>query len=215
MIGISRIRTLGSRLGSTAAGKSLFTLVALGAVASVGIAGTQSTLTDQITMAQISVTNGSLDMVANGDTDDTATGWSGSLALALTGLLPGSENSGTVEIENVGDTPYTLTASTAGADTNSCFSYYFRETSVTGGAGAGAWPVDFTGMGTGTGNDNTPVTAAFATAVTNRQLPDAGADVEWEAGDKKVYTLTVRAKSNCSVNAANGTLNFTFDAVQV
>jgi hypothetical protein len=194
------------------AGKSLLSLVAIGAVAGSGSLATGATLTDQVTMAQISATGGTLDMVANSDTDDSATVWSGSLAVALTGLKPGDENSGTVEIDNTGDLPYTVTATTSGVDASSCFSYYFRETSVTGGTGAASHPVNFTGMGSATGADGT--TATFATAVTNRQLPDNGVDNVWEADDKKVYTLTVRMKQACTTNAASGTLDFTFDATQ-
>jgi hypothetical protein len=200
-------------LHESVAGRGLLSLIAVGAVAGVALFATRAALTDQVTMAQISASGGTLDMVANNDADDSGTAWSGSLAVALTGLQPGDESSGTVEIDNTGDLPYTLTASTSGADASACFSYYFRETSVTAGTGAGAHPVNFTGMGTAAGADAT--TAAFATAVTNRQLPDAGADDAWETDDKKVYTLTVRMKQSCTTNAASGTLDFTFDATQV
>ena len=199
-------------LQDSLAGRGLLSLTAIGALASAGALATHATLTDQVTMAQISATGGTLDMVANNDTDDSATAWSGSLSVALTGLKPGDERSGTVEIDNAGDLPYTLTASTTGANASGCFSYYFRETSVTGGTGAGSEPVNFAGMGTAAGADST--TAAFATPVTNRQLPDSGADTVWEADDKKVYTLTVRMNQSCATNAATGTLDFTFDATQ-
>jgi len=201
------------RLGATNIGKSMLSLGALVAIGSVGVLATRATLTDQVTMAQISVTGGTLDMVANGDVDDTATGWSGALSVALTQLIPGSENSGTVEIENTGDVPYTITATTSGVDASSCFTYYFRETSVTGGTGDGTHPVNFTGMGTAAGADGT--TAAFATPITARQLPDNGVDLNWEPGDKKVFTLTVRMKSTCTTNGAAATLDFTFDATQL
>lgn len=200
-------------LQQSLAGKSVLSLIAISAVAGTGTLATRATLTDQVTMAQISSTGGTLDMVANNDTDDSGTVWSGSLAVALTALKPGDENSGTVEIDNVGDLPYTLTVSTSGADASSCFSYYFRETSVTGGTGAVSHPVNFAGMGSATGADGT--TAGFATAVTNRQLPDSGGDDVWESDDKKVYTLTVRMKQSCTTNAATGTLDFTFDATQL
>jgi hypothetical protein len=195
------------------AGKSLLSLIAIGAVAGAGSVATRATLADQVTMAQISASGGTLDMIANNDADDSGTVWSGSLSVALTGLKPGDESSGTVEVDNAGDLPYTLTVSTSGADASSCFSYFFRETSVTGGTGSASQPVSFTGMGSATGSDAT--TAAFATAITNRQLPDSGADNVWESDDKKVYTLTVRMKQSCTTNAASGTLDFTFDATQV
>lgn len=200
-------------LRQSLAGKSLLSLTAIAAVAGSGTLATRATLTDQVTMAQISATGGTLDILANNDTDDTGTVWSGSLAVALTGLKPGDENSGTVQIDNAGNLPFTLTATTAGTDASSCFSFYFRESSVAAGAGAGVHPVDFTGMGTASGADGT--TAAFATPVTNRQLPDNGVDIAWETDDKKVYTLTVRMKQSCTTNAAAGTLDFTFDATQV
>src|SRR3954466_7964353 len=122
------------------AGKSVLSLVAVTALTGAGSVATRATLTDQVTMAQISAGGGTLDMVANNDVDDSGTVWSGSLAVALTGLKPGDENSGTVEIDNTGDLPYTLTATTSGSDASSCFSYFFRETSVTAGTGAGAHP---------------------------------------------------------------------------
>ena len=201
------------RVRNTVFGKGALSLLALAAIGSIGVLATQATFTDQVTMAQISVTGGSLDMEANADADDTATAWTGALSVALTGLQPGDENSGTVEIDNTGDLPFTLTVTSTGVDASSCFSYYFRETAVTGGAGAGAFPVNFTGMGTAAGADGT--TAAFATGITSEQLPDNGADNNWETDDKKVYTLTVRMKSSCATNAASGTLDFTFDATQV
>jgi hypothetical protein len=207
------MRRLISWLQESLAGRGLLSLVAIGAVAGAATLAARATFTDQVTMAQISATGGTLDMVANSDTDDSGVAWSGSLSVALTGLKPGDESSGTVEIDNTGDLPYTLTTSTTGSDASACFSYYFRETSVTAGTGAGSHPVNFTGMGTATGADAT--TAAFATAVTNRQLPDAGADNAWETDDKKVYTLTVRMRQSCTTNAASGTLDFTFDATQV
>jgi hypothetical protein len=200
-------------LHQSVAGKSLLSLAAIAAVGGTGTLATRATLTDQVTMAQISTSGGTLDMVANSDTDDSGTVWSGALSVALTGLKPGDENSGTVEIDNTGDLPYTLTTSTSGSDASSCFSYYFRETSVTGGTGSSSEPVAFAGMGTAAGADGS--TAAFAAAVTNRQLPDNTADNAWEADDKKVYTLTVRMKQSCATNAATGTLDFTFDATQV
>jgi hypothetical protein len=194
------------------AGRGLLSLAAIGAVASVGALATRSTFTDRVTMAQISVTGGALDIVANNDTDDSAAAWSGSLSMALTGLSPGDESSGTVEIDNVGDLPLNLTVSTAGADAAACFSYFFRETGVTAGTGATSHPVSFAGMGSGTGSDAT--TAAFATPVTGRQLPDSGADDDWEPDDTKTYTMTVRMKASCDTNAASGTLDLTFDATQ-
>jgi hypothetical protein len=151
-------------------------------------------------------------MVANGDTGDSNVAWSGDLAVALTGLQPGDVKSGTVEIENTGDLPFTLVGSTSGTDASGCFTYYLRETSVTGGSGASSFPVNFTGFGTGSGTD--VAGASFATAVTNRDLPDSGADLEWEPGDSKVYTVDVRMLSSCTTNGAAGTLDVSFDAQQ-
>jgi hypothetical protein len=205
-------RPLIGRLQSSLSGRALLSLAAIGAVASVGALATRSTFTDRVTMAQISVAGGALDIVANDDTDDSATGWSGSVSMALTGLKPGDENSGTVAIDNAGDLPLSLTVSTAGTDAAACFGYFLRETAVTAGTGAASHPVTFAGMGTASGSDAT--TAAFATSVTARQLPDDGADDTWEADDTKTYTITVRMNQSCNTNAAAGTLDFTFDATQ-
>lgn len=193
--------------------RTTLSLVALCTFGAVAVFGTQAAFSDNVTMGQISVTGGSLDMVANNDTGDSGVAWSGNLSVALTGLQPGDVKDGTVEIENAGDLPYTLVASTSGTDASGCFGYYLRETAVTGGSGAAVFPVDFAGFGTGSGTD--VATAAFPTAVSNRALPDNGADVDWEAGDKKVYTISVRMKSSCTTNAANGTLDVAFDAAQV
>ena len=210
---VSKHRTSGW-LRQSLVGKSLLSLTAIGAVAGTGTLATRATLTDQVTMAQISATGGTLDMVANNDIDDTGTVWSGSLAVALTGLKPGDENSGTVEIDNAGDLPLHADGLDAPGPTRRRAS---RTTSARRASrpapGAGAHPVNFTGMGTAAGADGT--TAAFATPVTNRQLPDNGVDTAWETDDKKVYTLTVRMKQSCTTNAAAGTLDFTFDATQV
>jgi hypothetical protein len=195
------------------AGRTACSLAALVALGSIGVVGTQASFADQVTMAQVSVTGGSLDMVANNDTGDAGVAWAGGLSVALTGFQPGDEASGTVEIDNTGDLPFSVTATTVGVDGDSCFSYYFRETAVSGGTGAGAWPVNLAGMGTAAGADAT--TAAFATPITALDLPDAGADLEWEADDTKVYTLTVRMADACATNGAAGTLDFTFDAAQV
>lgn len=193
--------------------RSLLSLVTIACVAAAGVATTNATFTDQVTMASINVTGGSLDMVANTDTGDAGVAWSADLDVDLTGLVPGDEKSGTVEIANTGDLPYTLTTTTSGTDSDSCYSYFFRETAVTGGSGSAAQPVLFTGMGTAAGADGT--TAAFATAITDMALPDNGADVNWEAGDAKQYTMTVRMDSSCTKNGAAGSLDVSFDATQV
>lgn len=204
---------IGKWLRNTKAGKSLLTLSTVVAVASVGVLGTSAAFSDQVTMAQIDVTGGSLDLEANNGNGPNQA-WVGALSANITGMAPGDTASGTVNIENAGDLPFTLTVDTAGADASTCFSYYFRETSVVAGTGsAGPFPLNFTGMGTATTPDAS--TAAFATAITARQLPDSGADLNWETDDEKQYTLTVRMLTSCTANAANGTLDFTFDADQV
>ncbi|MCW2960671.1 MAG: hypothetical protein JWM90_1058 [Thermoleophilia bacterium] len=200
----SRWRGLGFR--------SIITLAALSAFGAVGMLGTQAAFSDDVTMAQITVTGGTLDMVANSETDDTDVAWTGQVAVALTGLAPGDVKTGTVSIDNVGDLPFELTSSTTGTDTSGCFGFYLRETSATGATKAAAWPVDFTGFGTDATGDAT--TAPFATAVVASSLPDAGADLDWEADDTKVYTIAVRMKSACTTNGAAGTLNVNFNATQ-
>lgn len=200
-------------LRGSRAGKSLLTLTALGAIASVGVLGTQAAFTDQVTMAQISVTGGALDMKANnGDGPNQA--WAGSLAVALTGLKPGDEQSGTVVVKHgAGSTvPFRLTTTTTGADASGCYNFYFRETAAVGATKSATFPVNFTGMGTAVGSDAS--TAPFATGITGMQLPDNGADLDFETDDEKTYTLTVRMKTACTTNGAAGTLNFTFNATQ-
>lgn len=201
-----------SLLGSVGSGRVLMTLATIATVSTVGVFATQATLTDQVTMAQISVTSGTLDLRANtGNGPNQA--WVGSVSAAITGALPGQEFSGTVNLKNNGNVPFTTSVTTSGVDASGCFSYFFRETSVvTGATAASSWPQTLAGMGTAAGADGT--TAALTGNVTNLALPDNGADLIWETDDEKQYTVTVRVKSSCATNAANGTIDFTFNATQ-
>jgi hypothetical protein len=196
---------------TTKLGRVLLSALAVGAVASVGVMTTGATFTDQVTMAQVTVTGGSLDLKANGG-DGPNQAWSGTLSAAVTNIKPGDESSGTVAISNAGTLPFTATITQTGADASSCYVSYFRETAATGGTKAATFPVNFTGMGTAVGSD--AAGAAIATGVTNVTLPDNGADLIWETDDVKTYTLTVRMKSTCATNAAAGTLNYTINATQ-
>lgn len=192
-----------SRLRGTAAGKSVFTLVTLAAVGSIGIFATNAALSDEVTMATIEVTGGTLDLTANGG-DGTGEAWSGTLSAAITGMAPGKSQSGTVLIKNNGTLPFTLVGSTTGTDASGCFAYWFRPT--------GGTPAGVAGMGTA---DTDGGTAAFATAVTNAVVPYDATDNEWQSTEELGYTMTVRMKSTCTASGANGTLDLTFDAAQV
>lgn len=196
---------------STKFGRVLLSALAVGAVASVGVMTTGATFTDQVTMAQVTVTGGSLDLKANGG-DGPNQAWTGTLSAAVTNMKPGDEQSGTVAISNAGTLPFTASLTTTGTDASSCYVSYFRETSATGTTKAASWPVNLTGMGTAVGADGTG--AAFTAGVTSLSLPDNGADLIWETDDVKTYTLTVRMKSTCATNAAAGTLNYTINATQ-
>ncbi len=189
--------------------RGLLSVLVLGAIGSMAVFTTQATFTDQVTMAQVSVTGGTLDLTANSG-NGPLQAWS--VSMVTTGMYPGQEQSGTVAIKNNGNLPFSITVSTTGTDANSCFSYFFRETAATGATKAASWPVTIAGMGTAAGADGT--TAAMATAVTNQTLADNGADTVWEIDDVKTYTLTVRMKQACTTNAAAGTMNFTFNATQ-
>ncbi len=193
-------------------GKITLTALTLGAVAAAGVMTTQATFTDQVTMAQVSVTGGTLDLKANSG-DGPLQAWTGTIS--TTGWKPGQEESATVSIASTGSVPMTITASTTGADTPGCFGYYFRETAATAGATKNAtFPGNVTGMGTAAGGDGT--VANFATAVTNSTLLDvtSGSDATWENDDVKTFTLTVRMKQSCTTQASNGTLNMTLNATQ-
>lgn len=194
-------------------GKILLSAIAVSAVGGLGVLTTGATFTDQVTMAQVSVTGGSLDLKANGG-DGPNQAWTGSLAAAVTGMKPGDEQSGTVSISNAGNLPFTITSSTTGTDASGCYGFYFRETAVTAGTGNTVFPNNVTGMGTAIGADGT--VAPLATSVATSTLLDvtAGTDAIWEAGDAKTYTLTVRMKSTCTTNAAPGTLNVSLNATQ-
>lgn len=196
---------------TTKLGRVLLSALAVGSVASVGVLTTGATFTDQVTMATVSVTGGSLDLKANGG-DGPNQAWSGTLSAAVTNMKPGDEQSGTVAISNSGTLPFTVALTTTGTDASSCYVSYFRETSATGATKAATWPVNLTGMGTATGSD--AAGANFTSGVTALGLADNGADTTWEIDDVKTYTLTVRMKTSCVTNAAAGTLNYTINATQ-
>ena len=187
----------------------MLSALALAAVGSAAVFTTQATFTDQVTMAQVSVTGGTLDLQANSGNGPNQA-WTGSVT--ITNMAPGQEQSATVDIKNNGTLPFTMTVSKTGTDASGCFSYFFRETAATGATKAASWPVLVPAMGTAAGADGT--TAAMATAVTNQALADNGADVIWETDDVKTFTLTVRMRTSCTTNGAAGTMNFTLNATQ-
>ena len=190
-------------LRATRAGRGLLTVMAVGAIASAGVLGTNATFSDDVTMAQITVTGGTLDLVANSDTDDTAVAWGGSITADVSNMAPGESGTGTVTLENVGNLPFTLTASTVGVDASGCFGYWLRETG----------PANITNLGTA---DSDGGVVPLATDVTNEPLLDNDdASAEWEAADSTTYELTIRMLSTCNTNGANGTLDVSFAADQV
>lgn len=209
----------------------LLTLAVLSLITSLMSTVTGAVLTDRTTMATITTTGGTLDIVANGDASDTAVAYGGSGATITTDvseMAPGDTAWGELTIDNAGTLPLTMTVSSTGSDTHPdqavghCFSYYFREVGSTGATGNGASvasPLNFTAMGTDTSPDSS--TVLFETAVTARQLPDvaASSDDVWETDDTKTYRLTVRMRTECTQGGegtagAGGTLSFTFDASQ-
>lgn len=201
-----------ARLRDATGVRALLSLGALAAVGSLAVLTTQATFADQVSMAQVSVTGGTLDLTANGGNGPGAT-WTGTISAAVTNMAPGDEASGTMVLRNNGTLPLSATVSKTGGDPAGCFSYWLRETSATGATKAASWPVNLAGMGTAAGSDGT--TAAFAPAVSSVSLPDVGADAIWETDDAKTYTLTVRMRTACTTNGAAGTLDFTFNAIQV
>lgn len=192
--------------------RALLTAVALGSVASAAVLTTHATFTDQVTMAQVQVTGGTLDLKANGG-DGPNQAWTGTLSAAVTNMAPGDTQSGTVQVSNSGNLPFTLRATATGTDTSSCFGYWFRETAATGATKNATFPTNVTNFGTNFTADGT--TAPFATTVSNQPLYDVSAsDLIWETDDIKTFTLTVRMKTACTTNGATGALNFAFDATQ-
>ena len=79
----------GGRIRAVFGWRILATLAALASIAGAGVLATRAALSDQVTMGQITVAGGTLDMVANSETDDTDVAWAGSLSVALTGMAPG------------------------------------------------------------------------------------------------------------------------------
>ena len=197
-------------LRASSLGKGVLTLGAVAALASGALLATGAAFNDQVTMAQITVTGGSVDVVANTDADD-AVAWAGTFDVS--NMQPGQVETADVDIDNVGTLPFTIKVSANGADTNGCFALYFRETAVLTGTGApGPWPVNLTSMGTATTDVGVVL---FTTDPTNIDLPDNGADLNWEIDDSKSYQLSMRMKDGCVTNGATGTLDVTIDAVQV
>lgn len=203
------LRSRASALRASGAGKALLTLGAVVALASGGLVATGAAFNDQVTMAQIGVTGGSIDVVANADVDDSVA-WSGTFDVS--NMQPGQVETAQVDVDNAGTLPFTIKASADGADLNGCFALFLRETAVLTGTGAAAWPVTLTGMGTATTDAGVVL---FSSDPTNVDLPDNGADLTWEIDDSKRYQLSIRMKDGCVTNGATGTLDVTFDVVQV
>lgn len=189
--------------------KIVLSLVTVACLASTAVLATGATLNDQVTMAQITVTGGSLDVDANGDASDSGVAWSGTFDVS--NMAPGDVETAVVSVDNVGSLPFTLTASIAGTDASGCFGVYFRETAVDAGTGASAHPVNLASMGTGTADG---AVVALSSSPTGSDLPDNGADLEWETDDAKTYQLSIRMRDACSTNAASGTVDVTIDAAQ-
>ncbi len=226
-----------SLIAALFSGRLLASLVTLALLVSIGAYATSALLTDQVTMAAISTTGGTLDIKVDSSTtvdqDGPNANW-GTFTAALTNMKPGDTRFADITLHNPGTLPATVTASTTGADThaddalNHCFAFYFRERS--------AVPADVQSVGDGT-NFGTAETNAgvvnFETAITaaNGDLFDDGAartDDVWEVNDTRNYRLTVRMLDGCrqgsgniggttfaSPTAATGTLTFTFDATQL
>ena len=196
---------------NTKFGRILLSAIAVGAVGGLGVMTTGATFTDQVTMAQVTVAGGTLDLKANSG-DGPSQAWTGTLSAAVTNLKPGDESSGNVVIANSGTLPFTASITTTGTDASSCYVSYFREASAVGATKAASWPVNLAGLGTAVGADGTG--AAITSGVTNLSLPDNGVDLIWETDDVKTYTLTVRMKTACTTQSAAGTINYTINATQ-
>ena len=231
---VRRRRMVGWLFGSWA-GRTLLSILALSVMTFTGLAVTGAILTDQATMATVTTAGGTLDIVANGDTDDTAVAWNGAGATITTdvsNMKPGDTAWGDVTIANTGTLPLTMTVTQTGSDTHAddpaqhCFAYYFRQIAApTGATRDAAFPVNITDMGTDETTD--AGTRLFETGVAAGTMYDVTAtDAVWETDDSKTYRLHVRMLSGCTQGGdsgastdtptgATGTLDFTFNAVQV
>lgn len=229
-----RRRAAGWLFGSWA-GRGLMSILSLALVTFTGLAVTGAILTDQVTMATVTTTGGTLDIVANGDVDDTAVAYNGTGATITTNvgnMKPGDTAWADVTIDNTGSLPLTMTVTQTGSDTHAadpaqhCFAYYFRQIAAPTGATAdAAFPVNITNMGTGETTD--AGTRLFETGVAAGTMYDVTAtDTVWETDDSKTYRLHVRMLSTCTQGGdsgaatgiptgATGTLDFTFNATQV
>ncbi|MBC7462557.1 MAG: hypothetical protein H7287_14470 [Thermoleophilia bacterium] len=192
--------------------RSLLTATALGAVASAAIFTTHATFTDQTTMAQVQVIGGTLDLKANGG-DGPNQAWAGTLSAVVSNMAPGDTQQGAMQVTNSGNLPFTLRATSTGTDAGGCFGYWLRETAATGATKDASFPTNVASFGTNATTDG--ATAPFAATVTNQPIYDVSAtDLIWETDDVKTFTLTVRMKSSCTTNGANGALSFALDATQ-
>lgn len=232
----------GGRLQRTAAwltggvvGRVWLTLIALSTVTALATGVTGALLGDEVQMASVTAVGGTLDIVINGDTDDTAVAFGGTGATITTdvsNMAPGDTAWGELAIDNAGTLPLTITVDATGTDTHPdqttghCFSYFFREVGAAGATSNGATlasPTLITNMGAAEGPDNQ--TVLFETPA-SQQLSDVGAsgDVVWETDDTKTYRLTVRMRTECTQGGdagtgatgpgATGSLSFTFNAAQ-
>lgn len=212
-------------LFGTWGGRSLASIVSLAITLALGLTVTGAVLADQVTMATVTTSGGTLDILANGDIDDTAVVWGGAgatISASVNNMSPGDTLWGDVTIDNTGTLPLTMTVTQTGSDTHPsdatahCFSYYFRQIAApTGATKDAAFPVNLTGMGSDATTD--AGTALFETGVSGRVLDDVvGVDSTWETDDSKTYRLHVRMRNGCTEASvpATGTLDFQFNAVQ-
>lgn len=217
-------------------GRVFLTLLTLALLAGIGALATSAMLTDQVTMAPINATGGTLDIKVNSSTtanqDGPNANW-GTFSASLTGMKPGETRWADVTLHNPGSLPARVTASTVGSDThlddpaNDCFGYYFRERDTLG------MDVQSIGNGTdwGTSEANTGV-IPFDTdipAASGKLFVDGALRLNdvWAVAESNVYRLTVRMYDGCRQGSGNiggttfaaptgatGTLTFTFDAAQ-
>lgn len=230
-----RVVRLAAWLTGGVAGRAFLSLIAVSVMMALATGVTGAVLSDEVRMASVTTTGGTLDIVINGDTDDTDVAFGGSGATITTdvsNMAPGDTAWGELAIANAGTLPLSITVNSSGLDSHPdqasghCFSYFFREVGATGGTSNGATlatPTLLSSMGTAESPDAD--TALFETPVT-RQLTDVAASTDnvWETDDVKTYRLTVRMRTECvqggdtgagSTGAnATGSLTLTFNAAQ-
>ncbi|MFT4083269.1 MAG: SipW-dependent-type signal peptide-containing protein [Nocardioides sp.] len=175
-------------------------LLALGAVAALGVGGTWAQWTDSATVEGITITTGGLDLQIDGEdsVDDVDDG----VGLSVSGMVPGSTTAAVLTVTNSGTVALGYTAAAAAS---------------TGSELAGVLTVDVSAGGTVSGS-GTSATCTGGTAVDTGTLTtsivSAARTLAAGASEELCVQVTLPTDAASSLQSASTTVTLTFTASQ-